>query len=138
MKIILDTNVLISGIFFGGSPYQILEAWRNRKLDIVLSEDIFTEYQRVSLELSKQIKEVDISMFLDLLTVHAMWIDAPQLPVSVSTDPDDDKFLAYALASRSKIVVSGDKHLLDVSGYRSIEVVKPALFIELYLIKKKR
>jgi len=44
VKIILDTNVFISGVFFGGLPYQILDAWRNGKLDIVLSEDIFNEY----------------------------------------------------------------------------------------------
>ena len=138
MKIVLDTNVLISGVFFGGPPYKILETWRSGKLDIVLSEEIFTEYQRVALELSKQFKEVDISMFLDLLTINAIWIDAPQLPIAVSADPDDDKFLACALASRSKIVVSGDKHLLAVSGYKSIKVIKPSLFIERHLKKRKR
>ncbi len=138
MKIILDTNVFISGVFFGGIPYQILDAWRNGKLDIVLSEDIFNEYQRVAHELSKQFKEVDISTFLDLLTVNAIWVEAPQLPFNVSADPDDDKFLACALASRTKAIVSGDKHLLIVSGYRSIEIIKPSLFIERHLKKKKR
>lgn len=138
MKIILDTNVFISGIFFGGYPYQILDAWRNGKLDIVLSEEIFDEYQRVSKELSRQFKEVDISSFLDLITVNAIWIEAPQLPVNISVDPDDDKFLSCALASKTKIIVSGDKHLLAVSGYRNIKVIKPSVFIERHLIKKKR
>ena len=138
MKIILDTNVFISGIFFGGPPYQILDAWRNGKVDIVLSEEIFAEYQRVANELSRQFKEVDISTFLDLITVNAIWVEAPQLPFNVSDDPDDDKFLSCALASKTKIIVSGDKHLLAVSGYRRIEVVKPSSFIELYLKKKKR
>ena len=96
MKIILDTNVFISGVFFGGHPYQILDAWRNGKLDIVLSEDIFTEYQRVSQEFSKQFKVVDISTFLDLFTVNAIWVEAPQLPFNVSNDPEDDKFLSKA------------------------------------------
>ncbi|MEN8264892.1 MAG: putative toxin-antitoxin system toxin component, PIN family, partial [Nitrospirota bacterium] len=108
------------------------------KLDIVLSEDIFNEYQRVAHELSKQFKEVDISTLLDLLTVNAIWVEAPQLPFNVSADPDDDKFLACALASRTKVIVSGDKHLLTVSGYRSIEIIKPSLFIERHLKKKKR
>lgn len=138
MKIILDTNVFISGIFFGGPPYQILDAWRNGKLDIVLSEEIFDEYQRVSKELSRQFKEVDISSFLDLITVNAIWVEAPQLPVNISADPDDDKFLSCALASKTKIIVSGDKHLIAVSGYRNIEVIKPGAFIERHLKKKKR
>ena len=138
MKIVLDTNVIISGIFFGGPPYQILDAWRNGKIDIILSEDIFAEYQRVAKELSRQFKEVDISAVLDLITVNAMWIEAPQLPFNVSADPDDDKFISCALASKSKLIVSGDKHLLAVSGYRRIAIVKPSAFIERYLKKKKR
>lgn len=133
MRIVLDTNVFISGVFFSSSPYQILDAWRDEKVNIVLSEEIFNEYQRVARELSEQFKGVDISTFLDLLTVNAIWVEAPQLPFNVSTDPDDDKFLSCALASRTKVIVSGDKHLLAVSGYRGIEVVKPRTFIEKYL-----
>ena len=138
MKIILDTNVFISGVFFGGPPYQIFFFFLSGKLDIVLSEEIFDEYQRVAKELSRQFKEVDISSFLDLITVNAMWVEAPQLPVNVSVDPDDDKFLSCALVSKTKIIVSGDKHLIAVSGYRNIEVLKPSVFVEIHLKKKKR
>jgi putative PIN family toxin of toxin-antitoxin system len=138
VKIILDTNVFISGIFFGGPPYQILESWRDGKVNIVLSEEIFAEYQRVANELSKQFKAVDISVFLDLIMVNAKWVEAPELPLSVSSDPDDDKFLSCALASKTKIIVSGDKHLLAVSGYRNIEIIKPSSYIERYLKKKSR
>lgn len=133
MRIILDTNVFISGVFFGGPPYQILDSWRNGKINIVLTEEIFDEYQKVVRELSKRFKQIDISTFLDFLTVNAFWVEAPQLPFSVSTDPDDDKFLSCALASRTKVIVSGDKHLIAVSGYRGIAVVKPRAFIEHYL-----
>lgn len=133
MRIVLDTNVFISGVFFSGPPYQILNAWRDGKVNIVLSEEIFNEYQRVARELSEQFKGVDISTVLDLLTVNAIWVKAPQLPFNVLTDPDDDKFLSCALANRTKVIVSGDKHLLAVSGYRGIEVVKPMTFIEKHL-----
>lgn len=51
----------------------------------------------------------------------------------VCDDPDDDKFLACAIASGTKIIVSGDKHLLRVSGYQGIEVLKPKTFIDVYL-----
>ncbi|OGR04748.1 MAG: putative toxin-antitoxin system toxin component, PIN family [Deltaproteobacteria bacterium RIFOXYD12_FULL_50_9] len=47
MKIVLDTNVFISGILFGGLPSQILKAWRQSKIKIVLTEEILEEYQRV-------------------------------------------------------------------------------------------
>lgn len=113
MKIVLDTNVFISGIFFSGPPYQILKAWRNGKVDNVLSEEIFAEYQRVALELSRQMKGVDITKFLDLIAVNALWVEAPHLPFTVTEGPDDDKFIACALASNTKIIVSGDRHLLS-------------------------
>jgi len=51
----------------------------------------------------------------------------------VCVDPDDDKFLACALASKSKMIVSGDKHLLDVSGFREIQMLKPRKFLDEFL-----
>jgi predicted nucleic acid-binding protein len=56
-----------------------------------------------------------------------------QLPAPVCADPDDDKFIACALASNAKIICSGDRHLLDVNGYQGIEIIKPRAFTEKYL-----
>jgi len=133
VRIVLDTNVFISGVFFGGPPYKILDAWRHGQIDIVLSEEIFDEYQRIARELSKEFKGVDISIFLDLLAVNAIWVVAPRIPFGISIDPDDDKFISCALASKTKVIVSGDKHLLVLSGYGGIEVLKPRSFIETYI-----
>lgn len=60
-------------------------------------------------------------------------IQAPALPHQVCEDPDDDRFLACALASECKVIISGDKHLLKLLGYRSIVVLTPRMFIEQYL-----
>ncbi|MBI5674916.1 MAG: putative toxin-antitoxin system toxin component, PIN family [Nitrospirae bacterium] len=133
MRIVLDTNVFISGVFFGGPPYQILDAWRHGQIDIVLSEEIFDEYQRIAREFLKEFKGVDISKFLDLLAVNAIWVVAPRIPFGISTDPDDDKFISCALASKTKLIVSGDKHLLVLSGYGGIEVLTPRSFIETFI-----
>ena len=54
MKIVLDTNVFISGVFFNGPPYQILKAWRDEKFEIVISKEKFEEYKRVRESLSIQ------------------------------------------------------------------------------------
>jgi len=56
------------------------------------------------------------------------------LPEKVCDDPDDDKFLACALVSGCKLIVSGDKHLLKVSGFGNIEILRPRDFVEKYLI----
>ena len=133
MKIVLDTNVLMSGIFFLGPPYQILKAWQKDKFNIVISENILTEYQRVAEELSKQYPSVHIEPILELLTIHAEMVDTHGFNVTVCEDPDDNMFISCALASKSKIIVSGDKHLLKVSEYQRIVVVKPRVFIDNYL-----
>lgn len=66
MRIVLDTNVLVSAVFFGGVPGRILEAWRDGKLQLVLSVDILEEYQRVGQVLASKYSGVDLKPFLNL------------------------------------------------------------------------
>ena len=133
MRIILDTNVVISGIFFAGLPYQILKAWREGKLHLLISEEILAEYRRVGETLALQFPFIDLLPILDMLRADAEVISVKCLPEPVCDDPDDDKFLACALAGECKLIVSGDKHLLKVSGFRSIKVLKPREFVNCYL-----
>ena len=91
------------------------------------------EYQRVGETLAGQFLGVDIGPILELLTVKAELTLAPGLHEPVCDEPDDDKFLASALASKTKLIISGDKHLLNISGYRGIEVVRSRKFIDEYL-----
>lgn len=133
MKIVLDTNVLVSGIFFAGAPYEILKAWYDRKIDLVISLEILDEYQRVAEELAQEFSGVDVARILDLLTVGAEIVHAPPLPEPVCSDPEDDKFLACAVAGSAKYVVTGDKQLLKVSRHGNVEIVSPRWFIESHL-----
>lgn len=133
MRIVLDTNVFVSGVFFTGPPYQILKAWRDGKVKLILSPEILDEYQRVGKVLAHEFPSVDLQSILDFVTIKAEIIPAESLSERVSEDPDDDKFLACAISSKSKLIISGDKHLLRVSGFKGIKVIKPRLFIDEYL-----
>ncbi len=133
MKIILDTNVFISGIFFSGPPSQILKAWQNSRLQIVLSQEILNEYQRVAESLVAKFPAIDILQIIELMTIHGQLIDVEGFDVSVCDDPDDNKFMECAIVGNSKIIISGDKHLLKVSGYQGIKVLKPREFVDSYL-----
>ena len=119
MRVVLDTNVFISGAFFSGYPYKILKAWSAGRLEVVVSAEVLEEYRRVGTRLSREYPGVDLEPFLPLLAVGAEFVLAPALPEAVCEDPDDDKFIACALAGRCKVIVSGDKQLRDVSGYGS-------------------
>jgi putative PIN family toxin of toxin-antitoxin system len=129
VRIVVDTNVFISGVFFSGPPSQILHAWRDRRIQIALSQGILQEYQRVAENLASKHPGVDLVSILDLLSVEADLFSSPDLPNPVCQDKADDKFLACALAAGARIVVSGDRHLLKVNGYRGIEVIRPQEFV---------
>ena len=133
MRIILDTNVFISGIFFTGPPSQILKAWRDGKVQVLVSPSILDEYQRLGAELALQFRDVNLRPFLDLLTVQAEIVLAPTLPPVIHDDPSDDKFLEAAVAGNASYIISGDKHLLTLSEFQGIQILKPRDFAQRYL-----
>jgi putative PIN family toxin of toxin-antitoxin system len=135
VKVVLDTNVLVSGLLFGGVPGRILTAWSTGAIRLVISPPILEEYRRVGLPLSKGREPLvgTLEALLTMLTVHALLVDAQGLDERVSEDPDDEMFLAAALAANARLIVSGDKHLLRVSGWRGIEVLKARPFVDRYI-----
>lgn len=135
MRIVVDTNVFVSGIFFGGPPGAILEAWQKGQIQLVVSLEILTEYERVAAELAAKYPGVDIEPILSLIALGAEIFDCPALPMQVCPDPDDDKFLACAITSDAGHIVSGDRALLSVSGYGGVKVIRPREFVDTYLNK---
>ena len=132
MKVVLDTNVFVSGVFFSGPPYQILEAWRAGRITLVLTSEILEEYRRVASVLAAQFPPIDLHAILAFVEREAEFHNAPAFPTPVCDDPDDDKFLACAIASGATVIVSGDKHLLRVSDFQGIKVIKPRGFVDTY------
>jgi putative PIN family toxin of toxin-antitoxin system len=82
--------------------------------------------------LAEQFPPVDLGKILELVKNKAIMVDAPPLPEQICSDPDDDKFLACACVSKCNLIVSGDKHLLQVSGHSGIRVLKPRQFVDEY------
>ena len=133
MKIVLDTNVLVSGIFFSGPPNTILRAWSQGKVQLVVTPEILDEYHRVVNEIHEKFPKVEVGPMLDLIVVHSELCAPARLPRPVCADPADDKFFAGAVGAGANIIVSGDAHLKAASGYRGISVVSPRGFVDRYL-----
>ena len=91
------------------------------------------EYQRIAEELSSKFPDIDIDQIIELLTIYGEVFETKDILVSVCEDPDDNKFIECAIAGNSKLIVSGDKHLLNITGYHGISVLKPRDFIENHL-----
>ncbi|MCY3610439.1 MAG: putative toxin-antitoxin system toxin component, PIN family [Gemmatimonadetes bacterium] len=130
MKVVVDTNVFVSGVFFGGPPGDVLAAWRDERIELVVSPEIFEEYVRVGERLSARFPRVDAGPALRLVAAFATPVSAAPLPEPVCADRDDDKFLACAAAAGARYVVSGDRALLATSPYGNVAVVRPRDFMD--------
>jgi putative PIN family toxin of toxin-antitoxin system len=133
MRVVLDTNVLVSGIFFTGPPATILAAWASRRFELVASIEVLAEYRRVGARLGSRYPLVDAEPLLDLVTRESRIVDPIPVPTSACDDPDDIMFLACAIAGHAHIVVTGDRALLRASGFEGVEVVTPREFVRRYL-----
>ncbi len=133
MRVVLDTNVLVSGVFFSGPPRKILEAWRDGRIELVASLEILEEYRRVGERLSAEFEGVSLEPFFTLLATHAKIVEPRSLPQAVVSDPADDKLFACALGADCRVIVSGDREVLAASGFEGIEVLRPRSFVEIYL-----
>lgn len=134
MKIVVDTNVMISGIFFGGFPRQVVEAVVDSKIVACANQEILDEYVRV---VEEMIARKQGTLRDDALTILMSKLDLvqPESHVEVCRDPDDDKFIACALDARALYIVSGDQDLLVIGEYNGIRVITAAEFCQEYLQK---
>jgi len=133
MKVVLDTNVLISAIFFSGPPARILSAWIDDEFELVVSTDILEEYREVAIRIGERFPDVELGPVLDRIVSNALLVAPAHLPVDACTDPKDIKFLECAVACAADAVVSGDRALLRASGYGGVAVLTPRQFVDQYL-----
>ena len=132
MRIILDTNVFVSGIFFTGPPSRVLRAWRHGLVTLVYSPAIFREYERVLTELSARFQHVDGRPFLQLLSRYGELVRTTTMQGVSCRDPDDIKFIECLLQSRAHCLVTGDKDLLEAPVTRA-PILTPRQFCDKYL-----
>lgn len=130
MRIVLDTNVLVSAVFFGGAPLEILRAWRKGRVNLPASAAILEEYSRVADELGRRYPLEAGRSVVALVSERAEIVEGGDLGKMRCDDPDDVKFLACAVAGKADAVVSGDKHLLRLRAVAGIPVLAPRAFVD--------
>ncbi|MCF0113471.1 MAG: putative toxin-antitoxin system toxin component, PIN family [Bacilli bacterium] len=129
---VVDTNIVISGVFFGGFPQKVVEAVSRGVFASYVSKSIVEEYR----EITEAFKEKGIGYFdAQLLSsfLNAVNLVEPKDSIAVCRDPDDDKFLECAVAAKALYIVSGDKDLLLLERYKDIEIITAKNFCERYL-----
>jgi len=123
-KIVLDTNVLISSILFKGELVGIVDLWKKGKIVPVVSKETFNEFRKV-LEYPKfRLTKGEIKTIVEEVLPFFEIVETTVEVSGVCKDPDDDKFIACALAGAADFIVSGDKDLCDIGKYKSVKIVR--------------
>ena len=134
MKVVLDTNVLISAALRAGSPpYRILRAWRAGQFSVVCSQDLLDEVVQVlarpRIARRTEWSEADrAALFADLREV-SVWVEPQSQIRLITADPADNRVLEAAIAGQADYIVSGDQHLLEIGEYQGVLIVTPARFV---------
>ena len=131
MKIVIDTNVAISGLLWGGAPNQILRLCRNGVIRILECDETLDEVKRV-IQYDKftdrlsdlGIKGIEVfAYFMNLVT----YVPSPKIiPDLIKPDPFDNMFLGLAPENNASLIVSSDSHLLASVSYEGIQIVAPS------------
>lgn len=132
MKIVIDTNVVISGVFFGGFPQRVLSSVVAGQVTACATPEIIDEYHEIVAEM---IRRKQGRLRADILAplVQVLEIIEPHTHVALSRDPDDDKFLGCAKDSKALYIVSGDKDLLVLEHFEGIEILTAKAFCQRFL-----
>lgn len=136
MRVVLDANVLVSGVIApGGSPAQILDAWRQERLQPVISPAILEELARVlrypRVARYHKWRDAQIVTFLEDLS-HLAVLTPGKLNLSIiDSDPTDNRYLECAVEGDARYIVSGDRPLLDLGEYEGIRILTSRALVEL-------
>ena len=130
MRAVLDTNVVISAIFFGGMPLKIVRAAFAKKVELVASRAVLREYREVAERLHVQFPSVNYRRPLSILESKLIIVRPVALGETVCRDPDDDAIIACALGGKAQVICSGDDDLLALNGFRGLEIMQPSDFCQ--------
>ena len=133
MRIVCDTNVIVSGMLFGGHSRAILAAVAQGRVEAFTSPALLHELREVLQRRKFRLKPEQIDAVMELVRESFTCVDSSTVFSVIADDPDDDRVLEAAHASRARVIVSGDSHLMALGAWRSVTVLSPADFVTAYL-----
>lgn len=127
-RVVLDTNVLVAAAYAENSASrQIVEACLRGDLVAVTSSTVRGEYEFI---LARAVRKPGYERSLTDLLESLEAVEPEDVPRAVPEDPDDDKFLAAALAGKAEWLITNDRHLLALDRYRGVRIVSSGAFAE--------
>ena len=130
MKVVADTNVVVSALLWRGSLRLILDAASAGAINLFVRPLLLAELQDVLQRpaFARRLQEAavqPVDLVLGYAALATLFLHTA-IPPTIAADPDDDHVLACAVAVQADVIVSGDRHLLALVDFRSIPIVNPA------------
>jgi len=127
IRVVVDTNVVISGLLFNGTPGRLISLWKRGQIKPLTSAEIIDEVIRVLAYPKFKLSESEINYLLNIeILPHFDVIETKQKFSSIiKEDPSDDKFIHCAEAGKANYIISGDQHLLSLKRYKKIQIITP-------------
>jgi len=128
IKVVLDTNVFISALFWKGPPYQIFKKILEGTILNFISPPILNEVQERLLNKFKLPPE-KVKEFLEIIIFSSTIVYPKKKLEIVKRDPADNKIIECAVEAKVSFIISGDKHLLEIKKYNGIKIITPKKFL---------
>ena len=132
MRIVLDTNVLISALLFGGNPREILDRVIRGEIVLCLSESITSELAKVLQRPKFGFSPTIVNQIVTELSAISELVLPTEMIQEIRADETDNRVLECAFEASAEYIVSGDVHLLELQKFGSIQIVNPQQFLELH------
>lgn len=133
IKIVLDTNVLISSLLFKGELAGVVHLWKKGRIIPIFSRDTFDEVMTV-LEYPKfSLTEREIKVIIEEEVLpYFEVIEVTDKIKGICRDAADDKFIACAVSASADFIVSGDNDLLDIGRYKSVKILSASELLRMF------
>ncbi len=130
MRVVIDTNVVVSALLFGRELEPIVDLWKSRKIIPVASKEIIDEYLRVLTYPRFKLtpKEIEFLLFQEIVPFFDV-IGVKSGKTIVKSDPSDDKFIYCAVAGNAECIISGDQHLINLGKYGKTKIITAKRFL---------
>jgi putative PIN family toxin of toxin-antitoxin system len=128
-KLVLDSNVIIAALVFGGKPREILELAVRGLVDIAISDDILEEIRGVLGGKKFQYPARIVRALIIEIEDLAHLVQPKEKIEAIADDPEDNRVLECAVESGASVIVSGDSHLLTLQNYGRIKILNPDEFL---------
>jgi len=133
VKVVLDTNVFISGIFWRGSSNKVIMSWKEGKFTLVTSLEIISEIIKVLKDFKIKLSDDMIREWIDLIVRNSIIVEPKERINIVKDDPKDNIFIETAAAGNADYVISQDNHLLKLKEFKGIKIIAPEEFNALFI-----